>query len=159
MSEVLEHYMHHSEQLDTRLWLAANGERAVGVLLQKLPGDDGIVPHASEHNADTWQRVCHLGSTLSTDELLKEEPETVFRRLFWQENVRHFEPTTARFQCTCSREKVGSMLKMLGCEEVDGVIAGSAAASRCTASSAISAMSSIRSPSHNFLSQTGSHRE
>jgi molecular chaperone Hsp33 len=45
MAEVLEHYMHHSEQLDTRLWLAANTERAVGMLLQKLPGDGGIVPH------------------------------------------------------------------------------------------------------------------
>ncbi len=44
VAQVLEHYMHHSEQLDTRLWLAANGERAVGMLLQKLPGDGGIVP-------------------------------------------------------------------------------------------------------------------
>jgi molecular chaperone Hsp33 len=122
MSQVLEHYMHHSEQLDTRLWLAADTDRAVGMLLQKLPGDGGIVPHAGEHDADTWHRVCQLGSTLSTDELLKEEPETVFRRLFWQENVRHFEPTPARFQCTCSREKVGGMLKMLGREEVDSVI-------------------------------------
>jgi len=122
ISEVLEHYMHHSEQLDTRMWLAANGERAVGMLLQKLPGDGGIVPHAGELDADTWERVCTLGSTLSREELLAEEAETVFRRLFWQENVRHFEPTQTRFQCSCSREKVGSMLKMLGREEVDGVI-------------------------------------
>jgi molecular chaperone Hsp33 len=122
MAEVLEHYMHHSEQLDTRMWLAADTDRAVGMLLQKLPGDGGIVPHAGEHDADTWTRVCHLGSTLSNEELLKEEPETVFKRLFWQENVQHFEPAPARFQCTCSREKVGGMLKMLGREEVDSVI-------------------------------------
>jgi molecular chaperone Hsp33 len=122
MAEVLEHYMHHSEQLDTRMWLAANTDRAVGMLLQKLPGDGGIVPHPGEHDADTWQRVCHLGSTLSVDELLGEEPETVFRRLFWQENVQHFEPAATRFQCSCSREKVGGMLKMLGREEVDGVL-------------------------------------
>jgi molecular chaperone Hsp33 len=123
MAEVLEHYMHHSEQLDTRMWLAANTDRAVGMLLQKLPGDGGIVPHPGEHDADTWQRVCHLGGTLSNEELLKEEPETVFRRLFWQENVQHFEPAATRFQCSCSREKVGGMLKMLGREEVDSVIA------------------------------------
>jgi molecular chaperone Hsp33 len=122
MAEVLEHYMHHSEQLDTRMWLAANTDRAVGMLLQKLPGDGGIVPHPGEHDADTWQRVCHLGGTLSSAEMLKEEPETVFRRLFWQENVQHFEPAATRFQCSCSREKVGAMLKMLGREEVDGVI-------------------------------------
>jgi len=114
--------MHHSEQLDTRLWLAANTDRAVGMLLQKLPGDGGIVPHAGEHDADTWERVCVLGSTLSPAELLGEEPQTLFRRLFWQENVQHFAPTLTRFECSCSRERVGSMLKMLGRDEVDGVI-------------------------------------
>ncbi|WP_017778015.1 Hsp33 family molecular chaperone HslO [Paraburkholderia kururiensis] len=122
VAAVLEHYMHHSEQLDTRLWLAANTERAVGMLLQKLPGDGGIVPHPSELDADTWERVCTLGNTLSQEELLKEEPQTVFRRLFWQENVRHFDPAPARFECSCSREKVGAMLKMLGRPEVDSVI-------------------------------------
>ncbi|RQH07825.1 Hsp33 family molecular chaperone HslO [Paraburkholderia dinghuensis] len=122
ISEVLEHYMHHSEQLDTRLWLAANGDRAVGMLLQKLPGDGGIVPHPNELDGDTWARVCTLGGTLSRDELLEQEPEVLFRRLFWQENVRHFEPAPTRFLCSCSREKVGAMLKMLGREEIDGVI-------------------------------------
>ncbi|WP_153100701.1 Hsp33 family molecular chaperone HslO [Paraburkholderia hayleyella] len=122
MAEVLEHYMRHSEQLDTRLWLAANTERAVGMLLQKLPGDGGIVPHPNELDADTWARVCTLGGTLSQEELLQQDPETVFKRLFWQENVHHFEPASARFECSCSREKVGAMLKMLGREEVDGVL-------------------------------------
>ena len=157
MAEVLEHYMHHSEQLDTRLWLAANTERAVGMLLQKLPGDGGIVPHPGEQDADTWQRVCTLGGTLSKDELLKEEPETVFRRLFWQENVQHFEPATARFECTCSREKVGAMLKMLGREEVDGVIE-ERGTSKCIANSAINATNSIRSTWRNFLSPMNSHK-
>ncbi|KAF1052352.1 MAG: 33 kDa chaperonin [Burkholderia gladioli] len=114
--------MHHSEQLDTRLWLAADGDRAVGMLLQKLPGDGGIVPVVDEQDADTWERVCTLGGTLTSKELLETEPETVFRRLFWQENVRHFEPVGTRFQCTCSREKAGGMLRMLGREEIDGVI-------------------------------------
>ncbi|WP_118179212.1 Hsp33 family molecular chaperone HslO [Paraburkholderia phosphatilytica] len=122
MAEVLEHYMHHSEQLDTRLWLAADADRAVGMLLQKLPGDGGIVPHPHELDSDTWERVCVLGSTLSRDELLAEEPDTLFRRLFWQEKVQRFEPAVARFECTCSREKVGAMLKMLGRGEVDEVI-------------------------------------
>lgn len=122
IAEVIEHYMQHSEQLDTRLWLAANAERAVGMLLQKLPGDGGIVPHAGEHDADTWGRVCVLGGTLSQDELLKEEPQTLFKRLFWQESVQHFAPAASRFECSCSREKVGSMLRMLGRAEVQSVI-------------------------------------
>ena len=122
IASVLEHYMHHSEQLDSRLWLAANDDRAVGMLLQKLPGDGGIVPHPGEIDADTWDRLCTLGSTLSHDEMLAEEPNTLFRRLFWQENVQHFEPARTRFECTCSRARVGNMLKMLGREEVDSVI-------------------------------------
>ncbi|MCO2667201.1 Hsp33 family molecular chaperone HslO, partial [Pseudomonas aeruginosa] len=122
VSQVLEHYMHHSEQLDTRLWLAADRDRAVGMLLQKLPGDGGIVPRNAETDIDTWERVCTLGGTLSAKELLEVEPEVVFRRLFWQENVQHFEPAGTRFQCSCSREKVGAMLRMLGREEVDSVI-------------------------------------
>jgi len=123
MAAVLEHYMQHSEQLETRIWLAADQEHAVGVLLQKLPGDGGIRPHAGEHDADTWDRVCHLGSTLSHDELLQTDSETLLRRLFWQENLRRFEPTATRFLCTCSRTKVGGMLHMLGRDEVDGILA------------------------------------
>lgn len=123
VAEVLEHYMRHSEQLETRLWLAADADRAVGMLLQKLPGDGGILPHPGEHDADTWDRVCHLGSTLTPAELLEADTETLMRRLFWQENVRRFEPATTRFLCTCSRTKVGGMLHMLGREEVDGIIA------------------------------------
>ena len=75
IADVLEHYMRHSEQLDTRLWLAADRERAVGMLLQKLPGDGGIVPRNTETDADTWERVCTLGGTLSAQELLEVDPE------------------------------------------------------------------------------------
>ena len=37
MAGALEHYMATSEQLETRLWLAADGEHAAGMLLQRLP--------------------------------------------------------------------------------------------------------------------------
>jgi len=122
MAEVLEHYMRHSEQLETRIWLASNADRAVGMLLQKLPGDGGILPHPGEHDSDTWDRVCHLGSTLTQEELLTADTETLLKRLFWQENVRRFEPANTRFLCSCSRAKVGGMLHMLGREEVDSII-------------------------------------
>ncbi|KAG0163054.1 hypothetical protein DFQ28_010488 [Apophysomyces sp. BC1034] len=122
VAQVLEHYMHHSEQLDTRLWLAADERRAVGMLLQKLPGDGGIVPRAVRTDADTWGRVCHLSSTLTAGEMLAATPDTLMRRLFWQENVSRFEPTPTRFACTCSREKVRGMLQMLGRDEIDSLL-------------------------------------
>ena len=37
LSEVLEHYMLQSEQLDTKLILAADGNMAAGLLIQRLP--------------------------------------------------------------------------------------------------------------------------
>ena len=123
MAEILEHYMRHSEQLDTRLWLAADRDRVAGMLLQKLPGDGGIRPHPAEHDADTWERVCHLGSTLKSDELLALDPGTLLRRLFWNEKMSQFEPATARFRCSCSRDKVAGMLRMLGRDEVESILA------------------------------------
>jgi molecular chaperone Hsp33 len=122
MAEILEHYMRHSEQLDTRLWLAADEDRVAGMLLQKLPGDGGIRLQPAGHDADTWERVCHLGATLKSEELLALKPDTLLHRLFWNENLRHFEPATARFRCTCSRDKVAGMLRMLGSEEVESIL-------------------------------------
>jgi molecular chaperone Hsp33 len=39
-------------------------------------------------------------------------------RLFWEQTIRVFDPVHPQFHCSCSREKVGNMLKMLGQEEV-----------------------------------------
>ena len=44
------------------------------------------------------------------------------QRLFWEETIRVFEPAHPQFHCSCTREKVGNMLKMLGRAEVDSAI-------------------------------------
>jgi molecular chaperone Hsp33 len=49
--------------------------------------------------------------------------DTILRRLFWEEDVRRFEPLTPRFACSCSRERVGRMLIGLGRPEIDSVLA------------------------------------
>jgi molecular chaperone Hsp33 len=41
VAEVLERYMARSEQVPTRLWLAADDSRATGLLLQRLPEEGG----------------------------------------------------------------------------------------------------------------------
>lgn len=117
VATVIEHYMTHSEQLDTRLWLAADGEISRGLLLQKLPGSDAA--SAPEDDLDTWQRSVMLASTLSGVELLTTDTQTLLHRLFWEEAIRLFEPAHPRFQCSCTRDKVGNMLRMLGEEEID----------------------------------------
>jgi len=121
VATVIENYMMRSEQLDTRLWLAANDKIARGLLLQKLPDDGGkITPLA---DADVWNRTVTLASTLNQQELLGTDIMTLLQRLYWEETVRVFDPRHPTFHCGCSREKVGNMLKMLGREEIDSALA------------------------------------
>lgn len=133
LSEVLEHYMLQSEQLDTRLVLAANDEMAAGLLIQRLPieGEGNLEGRGHREDdiglSEGYNRIAHLASTLTRDELLTLDAETILRRLFWEEAVRRFEPLTGEdgphFACTCSRERVSRMLRGLGREEVDSVVA------------------------------------
>jgi molecular chaperone Hsp33 len=119
---VIENYMMRSEQLDTRLWLAADDQVSRGLLLQKLPGQGGA--HAPlDEAAEAWERTVMLASTLRPDELLSTDIATVMRRLFWEETIRIFDPMHPGFNCSCNRERVGNMLKMLGQEEVEAAIA------------------------------------
>lgn len=119
---VIENYMLRSEQLDTKLWLAADSQVSRGLLLQRLPREGGIVAAQSDEG-DAWNRAVALGSTLGHEELLSTDINTLLHRLFWEETIRVFEPQHPRFLCACTREKVGSMLKMLGREEVDAALA------------------------------------
>jgi molecular chaperone Hsp33 len=126
MASVIEHYMLRSEQLDTRLWLAADDKVSRGLLLQKLPrhsGKDDQVQQASEaDDLETWNRAVMLASTLKREELLTTDIQTLMNRLFWEEKVRVFEALHPQFNCSCTREKVGNMLKILGQQEVDDAL-------------------------------------
>lgn len=125
MAEIIGAYMARSEQLDTHLWLACDDRAATGLLLQRMPIEGGTsdAERAEEAQHDeAWQRIRHLASTVRAEELLGLTPEEVARRLFWEENALLLATRGARFQCTCSREKVGNMMLTLGREEIDSVI-------------------------------------
>ena len=131
LEQVLEHYMLQSEQLDTRLVLAADDRVAAGLLIQRLPvqGEGNLEGQRGLRNEDEigihegFNRIALLAATLTREELVGLDPQTVLRRLFWEESVRLFEPLTPRFACTCSRGRVAGMLVGLGREESDSLIA------------------------------------
>ena len=127
VATVIENYMLRSEQMDTKLWLAADDKVARGLLLQKLPRNsavEGQVAQATEEeDLETWNRAIALGGTLQRAELLSTDVPTLLKRLFWEETIRVFDPAHPEFRCTCSREKVGDMLKMLGRDEVESALA------------------------------------
>ena len=126
VATMLEHYMRQSEQLDTRIVLASNDEVACGLLIQRLPiegaGNLGGAK-GGEIDDDAFTRIAHLAATLTRDELLTLDTETILRRLFWEEPLRLFEPQHPTFACSCSAERVRSMLKNLGREESESILA------------------------------------
>jgi len=132
LSEVLEHYMLQSEQLDTRLVLAADSKVAAGLLIQRLPmeGQGNLAGSmVSKSNEDQiglnedYNRIAILAASLKREELLELDVDTILQRLFWEEKVLRFEPQTPRFACTCSRERVANMIRGLGREEAQGIVA------------------------------------
>jgi len=116
IAAALEHYMATSEQIATRIWLACDEQRSAGLLLQKLPERESA-------DDDAWPRAEHLASTVKSDELLGLEPQKLLHRLFHEEDLRVFEPRPVYFRCSCSRDRVVGMLRMLGRDEVRSVIA------------------------------------
>lgn len=127
LSQVLEHYMLQSEQLDTRLMLAANDEVAAGLLIQRLPieGQGNLQARRNEDEigiSEAFNRIALLAATLTQRELIELEPEAILHRLFWEETVRLFDPQQPRFACNCSRERVRGMLRGLGREESESLI-------------------------------------
>jgi len=107
--------MAKSEQIETRLWLASDSNQAAGMLLQKLPA-------TPSEDADAWNRATRLGETIKPEELLALPAPEIIRRLYHQEDVRVFEPRPVAFRCSCSHERVTSMLRMLGHEEVRSIL-------------------------------------
>lgn len=136
LSEVLEHYMLQSEQLETTLVLAVDDKVAAGLLIQRLPleGSRNLagsrVSLADEDEIgvnEHYKRIAMLASSLKREELLTLDVETILRRLFWEEKLSRFEPmagdTVPHFSCTCSRERVSHMILELGLAEAQSIVA------------------------------------
>ncbi|NBC13411.1 MAG: Hsp33 family molecular chaperone HslO [Gammaproteobacteria bacterium] len=115
LGAAIEAYFGHSEQLPTRLWLAVDGSRAVGLMLQRMPG--------TAEDADGWERTVTLAGTVEARELLTLPVQSLLRRLFHQEDVRLFEPEPVAFRCGCSRGRIEETLRALGRAEVDAIVA------------------------------------
>jgi molecular chaperone Hsp33 len=109
LSQALESYFDHSEQLPTRLLLAADTHHAAGLMLQQLPGQST--------DSDGWPRAQALFDTLGPDELLRTDPHTLLHRMFHEEDVALLSTRPLRFACACSRQRVGDMLLAIGHDE------------------------------------------
>ena len=123
VAEVLENYMRSSEQLDTFIRLACDEHKATGLLIQRLATSGGVAVD-KEKADENWEKVGHFIQTVSSDEQLKLSEDELIHRLFWEEQlIKTEEDHTIQWYCSCSTEKVADMLRMLGAEEIESILA------------------------------------
>ncbi|EDY86799.1 chaperonin HslO [gamma proteobacterium HTCC5015] len=117
LQEALAAYFERSEQLSTGMWLAANTDRAAGLMLQKLPESQ------VSSDDDLWSRVKQLADTVKADELLTLGGTEVLHRLFHEEEVRVFEGVEYQFRCNCSRNRIANTIYSLGEDDAQALVA------------------------------------
>lgn len=131
-------YFAQSEQIPTAIELAVGqveipGEgpkwRAGGVMVQFMPGEGGTRERGeevtmAEEDRDAWNRAAMLLETTKADELLDPtlSPERLLYRLYHEDGVRVFDPKTAHFACTCSREKIANVLAQYTRADIDDML-------------------------------------
>jgi len=119
LSDCFTNYFVMSQQIGTRIKLCADGRRARGLLLQQLPADR---LKDEDERAASWQHITTLGGTLTADELLSLDNETVLHRLYHDEQVRLFDVQKLHFRCSCSRERSANALVSLGMEDAQNLV-------------------------------------
>lgn len=115
----LEAYFARSEQLPTRVLLAADGERGAGVLVQKLPEEAAT---DDRQMREIWEQAERGIEQLSADDLLRCPVEELLGRGFAEHDMRLFRGAPVQFECRCSHGRVTSLLRALGADEVRDVL-------------------------------------
>ena len=116
LEDIFLHYLSQSEQLPAFLRLFADDDALCGLLLEKLPGADGRDP-------DGWNRVTHLAATLTLEETRDAQPYDLLTRVFPEELMRVFRLYPVEYHCPYDEEKVKDMLRSLGRQEVETILA------------------------------------
>lgn len=119
LAESLEAYFASSEQLPTRVRLAADAVRAAGLLVQKLPGADGA---GEEEAGAAWQGAQRGIERFKAGELLECPVEELLARGFSDRDLRLFRGAPVHFECRCGEGRVAGLLRVLGEEEVRDVL-------------------------------------
>lgn len=135
LTEAADTYFQQSEQLPSFLRLAVarhfqaadDGEgtwtwRAGGLLVQKLTREGGVI--SPKRFEEDWTRAKSLAETVEDHELLDPmlPPERLLFRLFHEEQVRVYRAIPLSPYCSCSRERVGEMLRRFSGEELEDMV-------------------------------------
>ena len=119
LAGALEDYFSQSEQLGTRFWLASDGARSAGLMLQQLPAQ----LTDAEARSEQWSTLCLLTETVHADELLGLTPEALLFKLYQEETVTVYPPAPILFKCRCSRERSADAISLLPESEREEILA------------------------------------
>ena len=111
-----EHYLAQSEQVPAMVRLHADAESLCGLLLEKLP-------KADQRDADGWNRISRFAATLQLAETRNAQAYDLLTRLFPDELLRVFKLYPVQYHCPYDVENVKRMLRSLGREEVESILA------------------------------------
>ena len=115
IAALIEHYLTASEQIESRLVLAAGATRVRGMLLQRMPG-------AVPGDDATWRQASRVDLGHS-DLLGADSVGALLAARFPSDDIRVLAPRAARFRCGCSSERVENALRMLGRAEIESILA------------------------------------
>jgi len=116
LEQIFRHYLSQSEQVPAYLRLFADQAALAGLLLEKLPGADSRDP-------DGWNRVTHFANTLTLEETRDAQPYDLLTKVFPEELMRVFRLHAVEYHCPYDEGKVTDMLKSLGRQEVESILA------------------------------------
>ncbi len=112
-AQCVENYFNQSEQLKTRIWLYNDHSQVFGLMLQALP---------DMSSEESFQHLVFLATTLTQQECLSVDSETLLHRLFHQESINNLAVDAIEFNCNCSQEKMLNSLSLLGEEEIKQIL-------------------------------------
>jgi len=122
VSQSLQAYMQQSEQLETRMWLNVQPDKLTGLLLQRMPVTGGASATSQQQADESWEHAQALCETLSSEEMSSADIDTLIHRLFWQTPIVNLDESDVTWRCGCTRERVATMLRSLGEQEVSEII-------------------------------------
>ncbi|NRA29850.1 MAG: Hsp33 family molecular chaperone [Parvularculaceae bacterium] len=147
LSKATISYFAQSEQIPTAIELAvgrvtdANGKeswRAGGIMAQFMAAEGGNRERGedvlmADDDREAWNRAAILLETVKPDELLDPtmKPEELLYRLYHEDGVRVFDPTTAHALCTCTREKIAGVLSQYSAEDLSDMVEDGAIGVTC----------------------------
>jgi molecular chaperone Hsp33 len=115
LAECLDIYYQRSVQLPTFFMLEADANQAAGLMLQALP--------ERTPGSGYWRRMIENLQGLDMLRMSQVPDEALLSALFPDDDIRLFDAQPVGFHCDCSEERIDNMLRMLGPDELNDLIA------------------------------------